>query len=108
MPRIRTIQPTEARLWLEVLLAYSISSLHAQRTAQHDLLDIARDATAYPDNISEERLAELLLGWADKHVSGVVWQRLQARIRKRRYTLKELLDQCDASAPIMPDDQEGP
>ena len=49
-----------------------------------DLLGIAHDATAYPDDIPGWRLAELLLRWAEQYVSGEDWKRLQARVRKQR------------------------
>lgn len=84
MARIRSIQAAEARLWLEVLLAHAFGSLHADRQAQLDLLGIAHDATAYPDDIPDRRLAELLLAWSEKHVSSERWRTLQARVRKRR------------------------
>lgn len=84
MPRPRAIQAAEAPLWLAVLLDYSFSNKSAQRAAQLDLLGIAHDATAYPDDIPNWRVAQLLLAWADKYVSAQDWQRLQARVRKRR------------------------
>ncbi|MEE3269296.1 MAG: hypothetical protein VX229_10815, partial [Pseudomonadota bacterium] len=84
MARTRAIQAAEARLWLEVLLAHAFGSLHAQKQAQLDLLGVAHDATAYPDDIPDERLAELLLAWSEKHVSAERWRTLQARVRKRR------------------------
>jgi len=84
MPRPRTIQAAEAPLWLAVLLDYSFSNKSAQQAAQLDLLGIAHDATAYPDDIPPDRLAELLLAWARRYVGGEDWQRLQMRMRKRR------------------------
>lgn len=84
MARTRAIQVVEARLWLEVLLAHAFGSLHADRQAQLDLLGIAHDATAYPDDIPSWRLAQLLLAWAERYVEAGDWQRLQARIRQRR------------------------
>lgn len=84
MPRPRAIQAAEAPLWLAVLLDYSFSNKNAQRAAQLDLLGIAHDATAYPDDIPNWRVAQLLLAWADKYVSAEDWQRLQARLRQRR------------------------
>ena len=84
MPRPRALQAAEASLWLSVLLDYSFSDTSAQRAARLDLLGIAHDATAYPDDIPGWRLAELLLRWAEQYVSGEDWKRLQARVRKQR------------------------
>ncbi len=84
MSRPRAIQAAEAALWLAVLLDYSFSDKSAQRAARLDLLGIAHDATAYPDDIPGWRLAELLLRWAEQYVSGEDWKRLQARVRKQR------------------------
>lgn len=84
MARTWAIQAAEAHLWLEVLLTHAFGSTHAQRVARLDLLGVAHDATAYPDDIPDGRLAELLLAWAEKYVSPEDWKRLQARVRKRR------------------------
>jgi hypothetical protein len=84
MARPRALQAAEAPLWLAVLLDYSFSEKNAQRVARLDLLGIAHDATAYPDDIPGWRLAELLLRWAVQYVSAEDWRRLQARVRKRR------------------------
>ena len=84
MPRKRAIQAAETHLWLEVLLTYAFGSTPAQRVARLDLLGVAHDATAYPDDIPDGRLAELLLAWVEKYVSPEDWGRLQARVRKRR------------------------
>ena len=84
MPRPRALQADEAPLWLVVLLDYSFSDKNAQRAARLDLLGIAHDATAYPDDIPGWRLAELLLRWAEQYVPARDWQRLQARLRQRR------------------------
>lgn len=84
MPRPRSIKADEAPLWLAVLLDYGFSEQNAQRPALLDLLGIAHDATAYPDDIPNWRVAQLLLSWADAHVSPADWQRLQARLRQRR------------------------
>lgn len=84
MPRPRAIQAVEAPLWLAVLLDYSFSDTSALRAARLDLLGIAHDATAYPDDIPGWRLAELLLRWADQYVPARDWKRLQGRVRKRR------------------------
>lgn len=62
---------------------YSFSDKSAQRAARLDLVGIAHDATAYPDNIPDWRLAELLLRWAEQYVSREDWKRLQARLRQR-------------------------
>jgi hypothetical protein len=45
---------------------------------------IAHDTTAYPDDIPDWRLAELLLRWAEQYVPSEDWKRLQGRVRKRR------------------------
>ena len=84
MGRPRALQAVEAPLWLAVLLDYSFSDKNAQRAARLDLLGIAHDATAYPDDIPGWRLAELLLRWAEQYVPARDWQRLQARLRQRR------------------------
>lgn len=85
MARKRAIQAAEAHLWLEVLLAYAFGSSPSQQAARLNLLSIAHDATAYPDDIPDVRLAQLLLAWAEQHVSAEDWRRLQARVRKRRF-----------------------
>lgn len=84
MSRPRALQAAEAPLWLAVLMDYSFSDKSAQKAARLDLLGIAHDATAYPDDIPGWRLAELLLRWAEQYVSAGDWKRLQARVRKRR------------------------
>lgn len=84
MPRKRAIQAAEASIWLSVLLDHAFSHKRPQAAVQLDLLAIAHDATAYPDDTPPIRLAELLLTWAEKHVNGEDWQRLQSRVRKRR------------------------
>lgn len=84
MARVRAIQAAEAPLWLEVLLTYAFGPAPAEQAARLDLLGVAHDATAYPDDIPDSRLAELLLAWAERYVGGEDWQRLQAKIRKRR------------------------
>ena len=84
MARPRAIQAEEAPLWVAVLLDYGFSEKSAQRAALLDLVGIAHDATAYPDDIPGWRLAELLLRWAEQYVSGEDWKRLQARVRKQR------------------------
>ena len=84
MPRPRALQADEASLWLAVLLDHSFSDKNAQRAARLDLVGIAHDTTAYPDDIPGWRLAELLLRWAEQYVPARDWQRLQARLRQRR------------------------
>lgn len=84
MPRPRAIKAAEAPLWLAVLLGYSFGDKSAQRAARLDLVGIAHDATAYPDDIPGWRLAELLLRWAELYVPAEDWRRLQARVRKQR------------------------
>lgn len=84
MARTRGIQAAEAPLWLEVLLTYAFGSEPVHRAARLDLLGVAHDATAYPDDIPNGRLAELLLAWAERYVGTGDWQRLQAKIRQRR------------------------
>lgn len=81
MVRTRAIQAAESALWLEVLLTYAFGPAPAE---QLDLLGVAHDATAYPDDIPDGRLADLLLAWSERYVGGEDWQRLQAKIRQRR------------------------
>tara|TARA_R110001606_G_scaffold23555_2_gene78710 strand:+ start:174 stop:410 length:237 start_codon:yes stop_codon:yes gene_type:complete len=73
---------------MAVLLDYSFGDKSAQRAARLDLVGIAHDATAYPDDIPGWRLAELLLRWAEQYVPPEDWKRLQARVRKRRQPLE--------------------
>ena len=84
MARPRSIQADEALQWLLVLLSYAYTENAAQRPALLDLWRIGYEATAYPDNISDWRLAELLLRWSEQYVPQEDWQRLQGRVRKRR------------------------
>ena len=84
MARPRAIKAEEASLWVAVLLDYGFSEKSAQRAALIDMLGIAHDATAYPDDMPHWRLAQLLLDWAEKYVPAEDWRRLQARVRKRR------------------------
>lgn len=84
MARTRAIQAAESALWLEVLLTYAFGPAPAEQAARLDLLGVAHDATAYPDDISNWRLAQLLLAWAERYVDAGDWQRLQAKIRQRR------------------------
>lgn len=84
MPRPRSIQAAEASIWLAVLLDYAFIQKSAQRAVLLDLVGIAHDATAYPEDIPGWRLAELLLRWSSDAVPAADWRRLQARVRKRR------------------------
>ena len=84
MARTRAIQAAEAHLWLEVLLAYAFGPAPTEQAARLDLLGVAHDATAYPDDIPDDRLAQRLLAWAERYVGAGDWQRLQAKIRQRR------------------------
>lgn len=84
MPRRRSMQTAEAPLWLAVLLHYSFSDKSVQKPARLELLSIAHDATAYPDDLPNAKLAELLLGWSEKNISISNWRTFQARVRKRR------------------------
>lgn len=84
MPRKRSISHADASEWLAVLLDHSFTVKRIAAAARLDLLGIAHDATAYPDDIPPARLAELLLIWSERHVEGWDWRRLQARMRKRR------------------------
>lgn len=84
MPRPRAIQAAEASIWLAVLLDYAFSQKSDQRAFLLDLVGIAHDATAYPEDIPGWRLAELLLRWSAGAVPAADWRRLQARVRKRR------------------------
>lgn len=84
MPRPRSLQAAEAPLWLALLLNYAFSNKGNQRAARLDLVGVAHDATAYPDDIPGWRLAELLLQWAERYVPAEDWKRLQARVRKQR------------------------
>ncbi|MGP8288520.1 hypothetical protein ACT3XE_18920 [Halomonas sp. AOP7-C1-8] len=88
MARPRALQAAEAPLWLAVLLDYSFSDKNAQRAARLDLVGVAHDVTAYPNDIPNCRLAELLLRWAEQYVPAEDWKRLQARTRKRRSGMK--------------------
>ena len=57
-------------LWLEVWLTCAFGPAPAQQAARLDLLGVAHDATAYPDDLPADRLAELLLAWAERYVGG--------------------------------------
>lgn len=111
MARKREIVPSEAQLWLGVLLdaafdptsktlnlAHSaeIANRQAQARGKRDalyltardgktqLLALASDLTAYPGDYSDRRQAELLLRWAERWIQPNDWGRLTARVRKRR------------------------
>lgn len=107
MPRHRSIDPGEYRLWLGILLdatfdpTTKVINLAARaetlnrgmphgfsvREAQSSLLAIARDLIDYPDDYPPSRAAEMLLAWSDRWLSADEWKRLQARLRKRRQAL---------------------
>lgn len=108
MARKREVVPSEAQLWLGVLLdavfdpTSQVVNLAAQaeamnraapprspggwsaRMGRSELLAIAGDITDYPDDYPPSRAAELLLMWADRWVVAEDWRRLQGRVRKRR------------------------
>lgn len=111
MARKREIVPSEAQLWLGVLLdaafdptsktldlarSAEIANQHAQAQGSRDtlrltardgkkqLLSLAGDLTAYPEDYSDQRRAELLLTWSERWVQADDWSRLTARVRKRR------------------------
>jgi len=83
MPRKRSMDATEAPLWLAVLLDHAFGE-SASRRAQLDLLAIAHDVTAYPDDIPPHRASALMLDWSERWLDAEEWQRLQARLRQRR------------------------
>lgn len=114
MPRKREIVPDEAQLWLGVLLdaafdptsktldlthSAEIANRQAQESGQRDamrltardgktqLLALADDLTAHPEEYGDQRQAELLLDWVERWVQPKDWARLQARVRKRRQRL---------------------
>ncbi|GHB15743.1 hypothetical protein [Modicisalibacter luteus] len=111
MARRREIRPEEATLWLGVLLdaafdptsktlnlarSAEIANQAAQkqgmagalrltaRDGQSQLLALASDFVSYPEEQSDKRRAELLLGWAEHWMLPEDWTRLAARVRKRR------------------------
>lgn len=105
MARKREIVPSEAQVWLGVLLDAAFdptsTTLELKRSAdrlnhtgpghgwlarhgQTELLAIASDLTQYPHDYSDTRRAELLLAWAERWVQPEDWSRLHARVRKRR------------------------
>lgn len=111
MSRKREIVPSEAQLWLGVLLdaafdptsrtldlarSAEIANRQAQGSGQRNalrltardgktqLLALAGDLTAYPEEYSDQRRAELMLAWAERWVQAEDWSRLAARVRKRR------------------------
>lgn len=110
MPRKREIQSDEVRIWLGVLLdaafdpttqalnlARSAEIINARAKANGldvrkqtardgltQLLALASDFIAYPEDYTGKRQAELLLIWAERWLQPDDWSRLQARMRKRR------------------------
>lgn len=115
MARKREIVPSEAQLWLGVLLdaafdptsktldlarSAEIANQRAQEVGRRDalrltardgktqLLGLAGDLTAYPDDYSDQRQAELLLIWAERWIQPEDWGRLAARVRKRRQKMR--------------------
>lgn len=114
MGRRREIVPEEASLWLGVLLdaafdptsrtldlarSAEIANQEAQANGLRDalrltardgktqLLALAGDLTAYPEDYSDQRRAELLLAWVERWVQADDWTRLAGRVRKRRQRL---------------------
>lgn len=87
MPRKRAIEATEAPLWLGTLLDYAFGGSAPQvvsQAAKLDLLAIAHNVTAYPDDIPPVRASVLMLEWSEQWLDADDWQRLQARLRQRR------------------------
>jgi hypothetical protein len=108
MPRKREIVPSEAAVWLGVLLdavfdpTSNVVNLAAQaeamnraapssapggwtaRMGRSELLMIASDINDYPDDIPPPRAAGLLLAWSARWLTPGDWSRLQSRVRKRR------------------------
>jgi len=116
MARKREIVPSEARLWLGVLLdaafdptsrtldlarSAEIANHQTQANGPRDalrltardgktqLLALAGDLTAYPEDYSDQRQAELLLAWAERWIQPEDWGRLAARVRKRRQKMRQ-------------------
>lgn len=112
MARTRSIAPDEARIWLGVLLdaafdptarhqlnlarSAEIANQRAQESGHRDalrltardgrtqLLGLASDLTAYPDDYTSQREAELLLAWCEMWLQPGDWRRLVERVKKRR------------------------
>lgn len=112
MARKRSIAPDEARIWLGVLLdaafdptarhqlnlarSAEIANQRAQESGHRDalrltardgrtqLLGLAGDLTAYPDDYTSQREAELLLAWCEMWLQPDDWRRLVERVKKRR------------------------
>lgn len=84
MPRPRAIQEAEAQPWLAVLLDYALSEKGVQMNAQLEMLDLAKVRTTDHEAMPDWLLASLLLKWSGRYVPADDWQRLQARVRKRR------------------------
>lgn len=115
MARKRSIAPDEARIWLGVLLDAAFDptthqlnlarsaeianqrtresgmrdALHlTARDGKTQLLALAGDLTAYPDDYTSQREAELLLAWSERWIQPDDWGRLAARVRKRRQKMR--------------------
>ncbi|MEQ5770046.1 hypothetical protein NFH98_20965 [Halomonas sp. H33-56] len=110
MSRKREIRPDEVTIWLGVLLdaafdptsatlnlARSAEAFNSQARGQGldfqpqtardglcQLLALAGDFTAYPEDYTDRRRAELLLAWVDRWMQPEDWSRLSSRVRKRR------------------------
>lgn len=111
MARQRHISPLETSIWLGVLLDAAfdptsktlnlarsaeianqvardqglVNALHlTARDGQSQLLALASDFVNYPEDFSDRRRAELLLGWVERWIQPGDWTRLSARVRKRR------------------------
>lgn len=114
MPRKREIKPSEAGIWLGIMLdaafdptsktlnlarSAEVLNEHARqhgmqdalkltvRDGQSQLLSLASDFVNYPEDYSDQRKAEMLLVWANQWLQPQDWQRLQERLKKRRKNL---------------------
>lgn len=112
MARPRTIQSAEARVWLGVLLdaafdptakhplnlarsaedanqrALANGSLRALRFTARDgqtqLLTLANELVASPEDYTSRQEAEFLLDWCNRWLQPEDWRRLVERVKKRR------------------------
>lgn len=111
MAKPRRVQPSEAKIWLGVLLDAAFDpttqTLNLARSAeksnrkaqeqgmpnalkqtasdgQSQLLALASDFVNYPEDHSDARQGELLLAWIERWMQPEDWTRLSARVRKRR------------------------
>lgn len=114
--RVRAIYAEEADLWLGILLGASFDptshTLNLARSAElinqrkadaalkdyikvtardgrQELLALASDFTTYPEDYNASRRAEMLLRWANLWLQADDWNRLQAKVRKRREKLNK-------------------